>query len=82
MVGWFQSNSKTVRFFSVCKELDLPFFTRSSTGDLINVGAAGGPVSVKSATDNQVQNFPYAIGLDSSEEVMFHAGELGDLVSW
>ncbi|XP_047485521.1 uncharacterized protein LOC125036728 isoform X1 [Penaeus chinensis] len=50
-----------------------------NVGDLANVGAAGGPVSVKSATDNQLQNFPYAIGLDSSEEVMFHAGELGDL---
>ncbi|XP_042882218.1 uncharacterized protein LOC122259480 isoform X1 [Penaeus japonicus] len=47
--------------------------------DLANVGAAGGPVSVKSAKDNELQNFPYAIGLDSSEEVMFHAGELGDL---
>lgn len=46
------------------------------------MGAAGGPVSVKSATDNQLQTFPYAIGLDSSEEVMVHAGKLGDLVSW
>lgn len=43
--------------------------------------AGNSPVSVKSAVNNELQSFPYAVGFDSSEEVLFRAGDFLEPVS-